>query len=309
MAGHVTWIVEHLFLNGLDNMHSETLQKAVRITNPTIRIALSEFIGTFFLCLVGNGAVHCSALTGGSALQTCFAFGMSVTFGVYISCSGSGGHINPAVSIAMASLGRLGDTMAANVAMFGVYTLSQIGGAFLSSFFVWFAYSPGEAYLAAAPHNLSAKDLTGLYATWPTEMYDISLGRLFYDQALGTFILVMVIFATTDSKNASPGNVAPIVIGIAACVIGLAYGVNGGGGINPARDLGPRLFALCMFGSEALTGAGTFFWIPLLAPLVGGVVAAFTYLVFISAHHMEQQEERQATPQKSDYVPVQLEGN
>ena len=56
-------------------------------------------MGTFFLCLVGNGAVHESALTGGSALQTCFAFGMSVTFGVYISCSGSGGHINPAVSM------------------------------------------------------------------------------------------------------------------------------------------------------------------------------------------------------------------
>merc|ERR1711935_669144 len=214
----------------------ETLKKAVRVTNPTIRIALSEFIGTFFLCLLGNGAVHCSALTGGSALQTCFAFGMSVTFGVYISCSG---------------LGRLGDTMASNAAMFGVYTLAQIGGAFVSSFFVWFAYAPGEAYLAAAPHNLSAKDLTGLYAAWPTEMYEISAGRLFYDQALGTFILLMVIFATTDSKNASPGNGAPVVIGLAACVIGLSYGVNGGGGINPARDLGPRLFALCMFGSEA----------------------------------------------------------
>ena len=68
----------------------ESLQKSVGTRNPVIRVALSEFIGTFFLCLVGNGAVHESALTGGSALQTCFAFGMSVTFGVYISCSGSG---------------------------------------------------------------------------------------------------------------------------------------------------------------------------------------------------------------------------
>ena len=93
------------------------------------------------------------------------------------------------------------------------------------------------------------------------------------------------------------------VIGIAACVIGLAYGVNGGGGINPARDLGPRLFALCMYGSEAISGANYFFWIPLIAPLVGGVVAAFTYLFFISAHHEPEPEK----PQRNDYVPVQVE--
>ena len=121
-----------------------------------IRIALSEFIGTFFLCLVGNGAVHESALTGGSALQTCFAFGMSVTFGIYISCSASGGHINPAVSLAMATLGRLGESVGKNFAMFGVYTLAQVSGAFISSFFVWFAYSPAEEYLIEHS-NMSGK--------------------------------------------------------------------------------------------------------------------------------------------------------
>ena len=58
------------------------------------------------LCLVGNAAVHEAAYKGSSLLAVCLAYGLSVTFGVYVSASVSGGHINPAVSLAMASLGK-----------------------------------------------------------------------------------------------------------------------------------------------------------------------------------------------------------
>ena len=62
------------------------------------------------------------------------------------------------------------------------------------------------------------------------------------------------------------------------------------GAINPARDLGPRLFALIMYGTEAMTSNQGFFWIPLFAPLVGGVIGALTYLFMISAHWPEEEE-------------------
>jgi len=94
----------------------------------------------------------------------------------------------------------------------------------------------------------------------------------------------------TDKRNANPGGAAPLLIGLAACTIGLSYGANGGGAINPARDLGPRLFSLIMYGSEALHGSAHFFWIPLVAPLVGGVIGALCYLFVISAHWPEEEE-------------------
>jgi len=283
----------------------DTIKAKLKSSNNALRIGMAEFMGTFFLCLIGNAAVHESVLTGGSAFQVCFAFGMAVTFGVYISAGVSGGHINPAVTVAMASLGRLGDGIGQNAGMACVYILSQILGAFVSSIFVWIAYAPAEAYLIEK-HNMSAIGMAGLYATWPTGEFDVSQGTLFYDQALGTFILVMVIFAVTDDKNTSPGNAAPILIGLAACVVGLSYGVNGGGGINPARDLGPRLFGLMMFGSEAFAGQHMFFWIPLVAPLVGGIVAAWTYLLTISAHHPDTSAQ-ETDDFETDYKPVQTQ--
>ena len=129
--------------------------------------------------------------------------------------------------------------------------------------------------------NYSDKQLAGLYATWPNDQLDLSTSRLFFDQAVGTFILTMVIFAVTDSHN-SMGSLGPIVIGLSACIVGLSYGVNGGAAINPARDLGPRLFALYNFGNVAFD---SFFLIPLIAPIFGAIFAAFVYSIFISAHH------------------------
>ena len=79
------------------------------------------------------------------------------------------------------------------------------------------------------------------------------------------------------------------------------------GGINPARDLGPRLFGLMMFGSEAFAGQHMFFWIPLVAPLVGGIIAAWTYLFTISAHHPDTSAQ-EADDFESDYKPVQTQG-
>ena len=155
----------------------------------------------------------------------------------------------------------------------------------MSSLFVGFTYSSVEDYLVQTM-NFSEKQLTGLYATWPNDQLDLSTSRLFFDQAVGTFILTMVIFTVTDSRNAM-GNLAPIVIGLSACIVGLSYGVNGGAAINPARDLGPRLYALYTFGNVAFD---SFFVIPLIAPIVGAIFAAILYSIFISAHHEAKYE-------------------
>jgi len=272
------------------------LREKMQIKNKIARIMLAEFFGTFILCLVGNGAVHEDKYAGTGALAVCFAYGMGVAFGIYASAGVSGGHINPAVTISFAIMGRLGKTVLDNVKMFFIYSIAQILGAFISSCVVYGVYHDLEGYLIEN-QELTNHSLTGLYATWPQGDFTISAGALFFDQVVATWILITVIFALLDAKNVNPGGIAPFLIGIAACVIGLSYGANGGGAINPARDLGPRLFSLMKYGSAAMTDNAYFFWIPLFAPLVGGVTGAILYHIFIAAHWEDEED-------KGEYEPV-----
>jgi len=108
------------------------------------------------------------------------------------------------------------------------------------------------------------------------------------DQIVGTAFLVMFVVAVIDLRNtAVKANLGPLVIGLVVAAIGMSYGANAGYAINPARDLGPRLFAWAAGWQElAMPGtlAGSFsnyFWIPLVGPLVGGVLGVLVYDLFI----------------------------
>lgn len=277
------------------------IREKVRCQSNTVRICLAEAFGTFVLCLVGNGATHENALLNNGPLAVPLTYGLGLAFGIYVCAGVSGGHVNPAVSLAMALLGRLGDTAVENFKMFLLYSLSQIVGAFLSSFVVFGVYTEAETHL-----NLTAAQNTGFYATFPAGVYEASQGALFFDQIIATWILLTVIFAVTDNRNTNPGGLAPLLIGLAAVGIALSYG-TGGGAINPARDLGPRIFAAIMYGADAFTHANHFFWIPLIGPLFGGVLSALCYLLFISAHWPEEAE-KATTNGGQEYQPVEKEG-
>jgi glycerol uptake facilitator protein len=101
----------------------------------------------------------------------------------------------------------------------------------------------------------------------------------FLDQMIGTALLVLLIFAITDEFNAPPGaNLAPVLIGLVVVAIGMSFGGIHGYPINPARDFGPRLFtALAGFHNNGLTDGTRVWWIPVAAPLLGGVAGAAIY--------------------------------
>ncbi len=105
------------------------------------------------------------------------------------------------------------------------------------------------------------------------------------DQIVGTALLVAVIFAVTDSRNApAPAGLAPVVVGMLVVLIGAAFGFNAGYAINPARDLGPRLFtALAGWGAEVFRANNYYFWVPIVGPLVGGPLGAIVYDVLIGS--------------------------
>ena len=103
------------------------------------------------------------------------------------------------------------------------------------------------------------------------------------DQIVGTAFLLMFVLALTDERNQPPkSNLAPLLIGLAVAAIGMSFGANAGYAINPARDLGPRFFAwLTGWGRVAFPGAHGYFWVPIVGPLIGGVVGAFAYDLFV----------------------------
>jgi glycerol uptake facilitator protein len=105
----------------------------------------------------------------------------------------------------------------------------------------------------------------------------------FIDQIVGTAFPVMFVFALVDRLNQPPrANLAPLLVGLAVAAIGMSFGATAGYAINPARDFGPRVFAwLAGWGRVALPGVHDYVWVPIVGPLVGGVVGAVVYDLFI----------------------------
>jgi glycerol uptake facilitator-like aquaporin len=126
----------------------------------------------------------------------------------------------------------------------------------------------------------------GIFATYPQPFLSVFPGG-FIDQVVGTALLVGIIFALIDQRNAAPpARLAPLIIGLLVVLIGATFGYNSGYAINPARDLGPRLFtAMAGWGVEVFRAANGWWWVPIVAPLIGGVVGAYVYDLLIARHH------------------------
>jgi glycerol uptake facilitator protein len=115
----------------------------------------------------------------------------------------------------------------------------------------------------------------------------------FIDQVLGTAILLFLVFALTDENNQPvSGNLLPVVIGLVVVAIGMSFGKLHGYAINPARDFGPRLFTvLAGFRPNGLTDGTHVWWIPIAAPLLGGVIGAGLYQLVLARPLAEQVED------------------
>lgn len=256
---------------------------------------LAEFLGTFVLILLGcaSVAVAVAGLPGsgrqsdafgpGNWLIIAFGWGFAVVFGVYVAGGVSGAHINPAVTLAFAVRRAFPWRKVAP------YAFAQLVGAFLAAALVFATYSWAiNAFNAEAglPRNRSL-DTFAIFATFPAEYFGGSWWGPLLDQIVGTAVLVLLIFALTDARNTAPAaNLGPFLIGMVVTVIGLTFGPNAGYAINPARDFGPRLWTyLAGWGEIALPGSyqwfSWYFWIPIVGPLVGGVIGAVVYDLFI----------------------------
>ena len=205
--------------------------------------------------------------------------------------------MNPAVSFSMFLLGRL------TLFKCALYALAQTIGAFLASFMVFLVYLNhiNEYQERNYAHNdkrfdpnrntnfsnnigYYSMELAPIFATYPKD----SIGKWstfsnFFDQLFSTSLFIVAILAVTEKRNAQiPHQLVSILIGFSLVAVGTSFGLRGFA-VNPARDLGPRLFTLIAgWGVEPFISHGYYFWIPVVAPMFGSVFGTILYSLLVS---------------------------
>jgi glycerol uptake facilitator protein len=245
-----------------------------------LREVAAEFLGTLTLIAFGVGVVAQVVLGGGKTgeyLSINLGWGLAVTMGAYVAGGVSGAHLNPAVTLALAL--HRGFPWAKVVP----YCAAQFAGAFAASALVYATYHEAIDHFEPTGRTLAT---AGIWSTYPQDYLSNFPGG-FVDQVVGTALLMLVIFAVTDQRNmALPASLSPIVVGLAVLVIGMTYGLNAGYAINPARDLGPRVFTwLAGWGTQVFTAYDSWWWVPVVGPLCGAVVGGFVYDLLITRLH------------------------
>ena len=223
----------------------------------TWRSAAAEFIATFLFIFIGAGAVVSLGIfssegggaLGGNLVAIAMAHGLAIAILVSATANLSGGHINPAVSVAAALTRKISPTRG------GLYVIAQVVGAILGALLL----------KTVIPDSLEGG--LGSHAIMPDMG---AMGGLIVEVVL-TFVLVFVIFATAvDPKG--PKHLAPFAIGGAVLVIHLVAVPLTGASVNPARTIGPALAA----------GQWADHWVYWAGPLLGGGIAGVLYqLVFM----------------------------
>jgi len=232
----------------------------------------AELVGTMILIILGDGVVANVLLNktkgnnaGWIVITTCWAFAVAVA--IYCTGAVSGGHFNPAVTIAMAALGRLPWDQAP------AFLAAQMIGAILGAIIVWLAYLPHWAETSDKGAKLA------VFCTGPAIRNPVANVIC---EAVGTFILVLGALAigreaNLNSKFGWDTGFGPALVGMVVWAIGLSLGGPTGYAINPARDLGPRIaHAILPIAGKGDSDWG-YAWVPVVGPIIGGLVAAFFY--------------------------------
>lgn len=228
---------------------------------------VAEFLGTAILILLGDGVVAkvvFGTRLGGDWNTIVFGWGMAVAMAVYVAGGVTGAHINPAVTLA--AMVRRGMSWGKGFAWMG----AQVAGAFFGAFLVWVVYNG----------DFVSQGYMNVFFTGPAEGY--GMFNALAAEIIGTAMLVLGIYGIVDNKGVGAGaNMWPLVVGLLVLAIGLSLGGPTGYAINPARDFGPRLFASLLPGNDAFAAPSgwsfTYFWVPIVGPLIGGVLGAYIY--------------------------------
>ena len=240
---------------------------------------LAEFIGTMLLIIFGDGVVAGVLLRNSKAensgwIVITFGWAMGVAIAVYTVGRISGAHINPAVTLGLASIGAFEWVRVPG------YIIAQMLGAFVGGVIVWLAYLPHWRHTEDPGLKL------GVFCTAPAYR---NTAANFITEVIGTAVLLFGVLgivanaqqiqqaADVDLSSVFTFGLAPLLVGLLVLGIGLSLGGPTGYAINPARDLGPRIAHAVL----PIAGKGSsdweYSWIPVVAPIVGGILGAVLF--------------------------------
>ena len=239
----------------------------------------AEAIGTMLLVLLGDGVVANVLLARSKGQNSgwiviTMGWGVAVALAVYAVGRISGAHLNPAVTVGLASIGSFPWPEVPG------YIVAQVVGAFVGAALVWAAYFPHWAVTSDKDAKL------GVFATGPAIR---NSAANVVTEIIGTAVLVFGVLAIAENAQtlARPGAIdlsvvftgalQPLLVGILVLGIGLSLGGPTGYAINPARDFGPRLAHAVLPIAGKRDSDWSYAWIPIVGPLIGGVVGAVLF--------------------------------
>ena len=269
------------------------------------RACAAEAVGTYLLAFFGCGSVMSAVITGAQVglWQVAVVWGFGITLAIYATAAVSGAHLNPAVTLSVALRRRETFPVVRVLPYWG----AQLAGAFLAAATLYTCFNPFIRRFEVLHHLIRGQPGSQLsamvfgeygpnpavFGTTPATLALLSPLAVMLIEALGTAILLFFIFALVDHHNrdAPSRDLAPFFIGFAVAIIISVLAPLTQAGLNPARDLGPRLFALLAgWGAIALPGPNGVWWAYIIGPFVGGPVGATLYDLLIRATPENQEQ-------------------
>jgi len=238
-------------------------------------IMVAETIGTAILIILGDGVVAGVLLNKSKAQNSGWivittGWALAVAVAVYTIGSLTGAHLNPAVTIGLAAIGATGWDLVP------WYLAGEFLGAFIGAVIVWLHY---------LPHWSQTEDPGLKLAVFSTGPAIRNTAANLISEIIGTFLLVFGVLGITNEAN-NVGALAALLVGFLVWAIGLSLGGPTGYAINPARDLGPRIAHAVL----PIAGKGesdwSYSWIPVLGPIIGGVLGAIAYRALFTNYLM-----------------------
>lgn len=234
---------------------------------------VGEVIGTMLLVLLGDGVVAACLLKrtkaengGWIVITTGWAMGVAVA--VYAVGRISGAHLNPAITLGLALVGKF--------AWHDVptYLVAQFLGAFLGAVLVWLSY---------LAHWRETEDKDSKLMVFSTMPAIRRLPLNLITEIVGTFVLVFGVLAILANSAPTQSGLSPLLVGFLVWAIGLSLGAPTGYAINPARDLGPRIaHAILPIANKGGSDWG-YSWVPVVGPILGGLIGAVAYVGLFGA--------------------------
>lgn len=234
---------------------------------------MAELVGTALLVLLGDGVVAACVLKkskaeNGGWMVITTGWALAVAIAVYCVGRISGAHLNPAITLALAATGKFAWASVPS------YLLAQLAGAILGATLVWICY---------LPHWEATSDEASKLVVFATVPAIRKLHLNLVTEIIGTFVLVFGVLALGANTAPAASGIAPFLVGVLVWSIGLSLGAPTGYAINPARDLGPRIaHAILPIAGKGSSDWG-YSWVPVLGPIIGGVLGAFAYAFLFRA--------------------------